>query len=204
MRSILTRWHQKVPIGSRSVLYGAHCFFIHPWFVAIAWWKLYGFPWDPRLWVAFFIHDLGYWGKPNMDRPEGETHPRWAARVMGQWFGGKWALFVLLHSRFLCQYLNCRFSRLCVADKLAVALEPWWLYLPRVWATGEYKEYMSLAQQRDPSGASDVKYASMNINTETSLKWHQSMTDYLRVWAYEHIHDAWLFARDIPLPPKED
>lgn len=33
-------------IGTKSVLYGAHCFIIHPWFVALAWWKLYGFPWD--------------------------------------------------------------------------------------------------------------------------------------------------------------
>jgi len=23
---------------------GAHCFFLHTWFVALAWWKLYGFP----------------------------------------------------------------------------------------------------------------------------------------------------------------
>jgi hypothetical protein len=22
----------------------AHCFFLHTWFVALAWWKLYGFP----------------------------------------------------------------------------------------------------------------------------------------------------------------
>lgn len=48
--------------GTKSVLFGAHCFFIHPLFVALAWWKLFGFPWDPRLWVAFFVHDLGYWG----------------------------------------------------------------------------------------------------------------------------------------------
>ena len=51
-------------IGTRSVLFGAHAFWLHPWFVAAAWWKLYGFPWDPRLWVAFFLHDLGYFGKP--------------------------------------------------------------------------------------------------------------------------------------------
>jgi hypothetical protein len=73
-------------IGTKSVLFGAHQFLIHPWFVAAAWWKLYGFPWDPRLWVAFILHDLGYWGKPNMDGPEGETHVEWAANVMGYLF----------------------------------------------------------------------------------------------------------------------
>lgn len=69
-------------IGTKSVLFGAHCFLVHPWFVAAAWYKLYGFPWDPRLWVAFFVHDLGYWGKPNMDGPEGETHVEFGALVM--------------------------------------------------------------------------------------------------------------------------
>jgi len=62
-------------IGTKSVVFGAHCFFIHPWFVFIAWWKLYGFPWDIRLWFCFFLHDLGYWGKPNIDGIEGELHP---------------------------------------------------------------------------------------------------------------------------------
>ena len=69
-------------IGTKSVLFGAHCFFLHPWFVAAAWTKLYGFPLDPRLWVAFFVHDLGYIGKPNMDGPEGERHPSTGAELM--------------------------------------------------------------------------------------------------------------------------
>jgi hypothetical protein len=69
-------------VGTKSVLYGAHCFLIHPIFVAAAWIKLYGFPWDPRLWIAFFVHDLGYWGKPNMDGSEGETHPELGAKIM--------------------------------------------------------------------------------------------------------------------------
>lgn len=75
-------------IGTKSVLYGAHCFLLHPWFVAAAWVKLYGWPWDPRIWLAFFVHDLGYWGKPNMDGPEGETHVELGAQIM-HWFDGK-------------------------------------------------------------------------------------------------------------------
>lgn len=31
-------------VGTKSVLFGAHCFFIHPVFVAIAWIKLFGWP----------------------------------------------------------------------------------------------------------------------------------------------------------------
>ena len=70
-------------IGTKSVLYGAHAFWLHPFCVAAAWWKLYGFPCDPRLWFAFFLHDIGYVGKPNMDGPEGEEHPRLGAAIMG-------------------------------------------------------------------------------------------------------------------------
>lgn len=76
-------------IGTKSVLFGAHCFFLHPLFVARAWTKLYGFPFDPRLWIAFFVHDLGYFGKPNMDGPEGETHVELGAKIMHVFDGYK-------------------------------------------------------------------------------------------------------------------
>lgn len=54
-------------VGTKSVLFGVHFFLWHPILVFIGWWKLYSFPCDPRLWVAFIVHDLGYLGKPNMD-----------------------------------------------------------------------------------------------------------------------------------------
>lgn len=84
--------------GTKSILYGAHCFFLHPIFVAVAWVKLFGWTWDPRVWVAFFVHDLGYWGKPNMDGTEGETHPELGAKIMHFFFDGwKTERFSLLH-----------------------------------------------------------------------------------------------------------
>ena len=49
-------------VGTKSVLAGAHCFFLHPFFVAWGWTKLYGLPWDVRLWACFLLHDIGYWG----------------------------------------------------------------------------------------------------------------------------------------------
>lgn len=73
-------------LGTKSVLFGAHQFLLHPLMLAAAWWKLYGFPFDPRLWVAFFVHDLGYLGKPNMDGPEGKAHPELGARIMSALF----------------------------------------------------------------------------------------------------------------------
>jgi hypothetical protein len=168
-------------VGTKSVLFGAHCFLIHPWFVALAWWKLYGFPWDPRLWVAFFVHDLGYWGRPNMDGEEGERHPIWGAALMLVLFGEEWSRFTYYHSRFLAKQDGAQFSRLCVADKLAIVLDPWWLYLPRVIATGEIREYMALAAQKE-----GAKYSGEMKDVSSRRAWYRSMQEYLGAWVSEH------------------
>jgi hypothetical protein len=164
-------------IGTKSVLYGAHCFILHPWFVAWAWWKLYGFPVDPRLWVAFFVHDLGYIGKPNMDDEEGELHPYWGACLMGFLFGKRWFDFTLYHSRFLAKRNGAQYSRLCVADKLAISLTPAWLYLPMVRATGEIVEYMKDAE-RNSNG--QIK------RQDSQLTWYLAVQEYVTRWVAEH------------------
>ena len=69
-------------IGTKSVLYGAHCVVVHPWFLAVAWWKLYGFPWDIRLWGAFGCTTSGTFSKRDMDGLDGETHVELGARIM--------------------------------------------------------------------------------------------------------------------------
>lgn len=162
-------------IGTKSVLFGAHQFFIHPWFVALAWWKLYGFPVDPRLWCAFFFHDLGYIGKPNMDGEEGERHPFVGAFFMLLLFGEAWADFTLLHSRYYAQRVGLKCSPLCVADKLAIALTPAWLYLPLVRLTGEITEYRAHATSRYGRPASDSDEA-----------WYADVQACSRAWALEH------------------
>ncbi len=43
-------------VGTKSVIGGAHCFLLHPFFVAWGWNRLFGFPMDPRLWFAFALH----------------------------------------------------------------------------------------------------------------------------------------------------
>ena len=199
-------------VGTKSILFGAHQFAIHPWFVARAWWRLYGFPWDPRLWVAFAVHDLGYWGSPNMDGPEGELHVEWGANLMNALFdrapdrtcavcwgnvwyqpeGGGWVAtcgrcyarafrwrdLCLYHSRFYAKRDGKPFSRLCVADKLAVALTPAWLYLPLVRLTGEAREYMTRDSRQD----------SKNWTPERSddRVWFARTQAWCRAWAVEH------------------
>jgi len=190
-------------IGTMSVLFGAHCAILHPWFLALAWWRLWRWravedPYlgavslrDWRLWVAFALHDLGYWGRPDMDGPEGEEHPWWAAVILGRWFGPGWLHFSAYHSRFLARRDGRPYSMLCVADKLAIAADPWWLYLPRVMASGEIHEYMRLA--RDTS----AKYGSKQHNSRdyaSRRDWHRRMTSYCRDWALTHAdgrQDTW-------------
>jgi hypothetical protein len=174
------------PIGTRSVLLGAHCIFLHPFFVARAWCKLYGFPLDPRLWFAFFLHDVGYIGQPNMDGPEGERHPIFGARIMGFLFDSydeylgrgsrEWYDFVLLHSRHFAKKLGRPFSRLCVADKLAFCVTPKWLYLPMVKFTGELDEYLANAKFGASKGV---------VNT-TPSEWWDSLSSYMQRWVAEH------------------
>lgn len=132
----------KIPVGTKSLLFGVHQFAIHPFFVALAWWKLYGFPWDPRLWVAFATHDLGYWGAANMDGLEGKMHPQVGGAIMRRLFGPEWGDMVLYHSRHYSKLMGREPSPLCAPDKLASALYPTWLYLTLATLTGEINEYM--------------------------------------------------------------
>ena len=179
-------------IGTKSVLFGAHCFFIHPWFVALGWLRLYGFPFDPRLWVAFFVHDLGYIGKPNMDGPEGEKHPEFGARIMGELFdpvtrrSGDWYYFALLHSRYYAKTLGLQPSRLCMADKLAISLTPGWLYLPMVRATGEIREYMAHASHRVVGNINITDEEKRRVTSSSEREWYAGVQSYCRRWAFAH------------------
>jgi hypothetical protein len=146
-------------VGTKSLLFGVHQVFIHPVYVFIAWWKLFGFPRDPRLWVAFIVHDWGYWGKSNMDgKDEGETHPELGAKIMHRSFDKKcekglkyisrgnecyiWYNFTLYHSRFYAKNDVHPISRLCIADKYVFCLENKWFYILRAKLSGELYEYM--------------------------------------------------------------
>jgi hypothetical protein len=245
---ILSMLQRAFPIGTRSVLWGAHCWFIHPWFVALAWWRLFGFPRDYRLWVAFFVHDLGYVGLPNIDGDEGEKHVEWGARLMHDLFDVRWELqrldapfpeevedlearidagrakashrqgdtfwfyvqvwqtqwrdLCLYHSRFYAKNAGQLPSRLCMADKLAVALEPWWLYLPRVLLSGEIHEFMAHARargkgdqgQRSKYAGEPVVCDSQRVEDPTVRQWHAGMVAYLKGWVAKHLdgsEDTW-------------
>ena len=199
-------------MGTKSVLYGAHCFFIHPWFVALGWYKLYGFRtryigldaqcrptyanllWSFPLWVSFFVHDFGYIGKPNMDGEEGEQHPKWGARLMGKLFGAPWEEFTLFHSRYFAKSAGQQPSKLCCADKMAIALTPSWLYLPMVRATGEIREYMAHATYRHEENPHITARERAALISDNELDWHTGVREYCARWAVAHADgktDTW-------------
>jgi len=158
-------------IGTKSLIYGAHAFWFHPFMVALSWWKLYGFPWDPRLWMAFFLHDIGYFGKHNMDGAEGETHPYLGASLMTLFFGKLWGSFTLRHSRSLAFTLGQVPSRLCAADKYAFVITPKGLYLWMVNLTREITEYKEHYRNQHPH--------MVEVSDEM---WHRAVSEHLFAW----------------------
>ena len=167
-------------IGTKSILFGVHCPLVHTWFVAIAWWKLYGPPWDPRLWFAFALHDIGYWGKPNMDGAEGEGHVEAGAKLMATLFGNEWGNFCRYHSRFAAKRDGRPFSRLCVADKMAAVIMPTWLYLIMARASGEIEEYMARARTKGD------KYTQFRYRVDSERAWLADFKTYINGWVREH------------------
>lgn len=130
--------------GTRSLLWGTHNPVLHGWCLFAAWRRLYGFPYDVRLWLAFLVHDVGYWGMPNINGPEGETHPSSGGDLMTRWFGEEWGLFTWCHSRHYAARIGMagRESQLCAADKLAITVLPAWCYLLIATASREIAEYV--------------------------------------------------------------
>lgn len=150
-------------IGTKSLLFGVHQFLFHPVTVGLAWRKCYN-RW-PRWyeWVAIICHDLGYWGKPNMDGVEGQTHPERGAEIayrisfkIARLLGyGAWALQLsnkvrelsLYHSTHYAQKAGKPVSELYLPDKVSVLFDPCWLYLLRSRSSGEVYEYIQNAPE---------------------------------------------------------
>ena len=156
--------------------------FIHPITVGIAWWKLYGPPLDPRLWIAFLVHDLGYLGKSSVEGPIGETHVELGAHIMQALFGASWGEFCRRHSRYYARSRGLRISRLCVADKLAFVLTPGWLYLPLARASGELAEYMEWSRERQPGSEYFTPAESARLRSSNPREWLDGLQSYTYRW----------------------
>jgi len=172
-------------VGTKSVIFGVHATLVHPFFVAYAWSRLFGFPWDPRLWVAFLVHDLGYIGKANMESSEGQQHVVLGGRIMGWLFGPEWRDFTLCHSRHWAESVGKKYSKLCLADKLAFVLTPAWLYIPMARFSGELREYMRVSSERQLGGRVSNFELSL-LKSRDPRVWLEGLKLYTRRWIEQH------------------
>ena len=172
-------------IGTKSILFGVHQFIWHPVTVARAFKWLYG-RWPDRYeWCGIIFHDLGYWGKPNIDGKEGRLHPYKGAEMAGKaaiWValqsghGPRFAAqlgahiqeWTLRHSRELSKQRNVEPSSLCWADKACCFFDPTPLYLLRSCASGEMYEFRVNARGHVPD---DFSYRDW-YNWYRLMMWH--------------------------------
>lgn len=174
-------------VGTKSLLFGVHQFLLHPLFLAMGWNRLYGTPLSFRLWYCFFLHDIGYIGKTDMDGEfEGQTHPELGAKIIAKLFGEEWGNFCLLHSRFYAKSKNRAHSKLCTVDKLAFCYYPPKLFIFLARLSGEmdfYREFSKDANEFE------------DLDKMTDLEWYHALKLYtLRVVIktnrnyYDHVH----------------
>jgi hypothetical protein len=135
-------------LGTRSLLYGAHQFILHPIFVLLAWRRVYNglpLPGSPltRALVAL-VHDWGYWGCHTIDGRDGAYHPVIGAGIVRRLTRSDWWYDeTLLHSRWFAARQGRNPSTFCWVDKLSVALMPSWLWASLALLSGEGQEYLN-------------------------------------------------------------
>jgi hypothetical protein len=170
-------------IGTKSLLAGAHCLLIHPLFVWRAWWRLFGVPWDPRVVCGCFLHDIGYFGRDEIEGTTGDEHVLLGARLMGWLFGPEWADECVRHSRSWCKRTGLPVSRLGLADKLAFAIIPAWLYIPMARWSGELAEYMQASKERRNESFTEAELRL--LNSKDSREWLEGLQRYTLRWVQQ-------------------
>lgn len=81
-------------------------------------------------------------------------------------------------------------SRLCLADKLAFASAPAWLYLPMARWTGELREYMTRSRERQAGDNDFTADEDRLVRSEVPEEWLRGLQSYTRRWVERH-RDAW-------------
>lgn len=142
-------------LGTKTLLFGVHGFFIHPILVLIAWVKIYHeFP-SWRELVCIIIHDWGYWGKTTLKDKDGDNHPEFGANLAGKWFGKEWHDFVLGHSNFYIIRHGVSRSKLLAPDKYWHCIIPIWFYKIISVPSGEWNHYRSVTNARQVGPLTD-------------------------------------------------
>ena len=173
-------------LGTKSLLWGAHAFFLHPFMVARGWWHLWGAPRDPKLWMCFLLHDIGYLGQLEMDGEGSENHVRLGAEIVRWLCGDRYADECYRHSRLWCRLNGLTISRLCLADKMAFVLTPAWLYLPMAKASGELQEYMDRSREQKQLASYSVEELRL-IRSDRPVEWLTGLQMFTDRWVQVQI-----------------
>ena len=143
-------------LGTKTLLFGVHQVIIHPLLVTISWIRLYhSFPNWKEL-FCIFIHDWGYWGKPNLKNADGDTHPQLGANIAEKLLGSEWRDFILGHSSFYVVRNNIKASKLLAPDKYFHCLIPLWAYKILAVPTGEFRHYRDIKHCRQVADQSET------------------------------------------------
>lgn len=81
-------------------------------------------------------------------------------------------------------------SRLCLADKLAFALAPAWVYLPMAQWTGELEEYMMRSRERQAGDRGFTEEEVRLIGSVNSEEWLRGLQSYTLRWV-DRNQDQW-------------
>ena len=81
-------------------------------------------------------------------------------------------------------------SRLRLADKMAFALTPVWLYLPMARWTGELQEYMLRSRERQAGDNGFTAEEELLVRSEVPKEWLRGLQSYTLRWVDRH-RDQW-------------
>ena len=175
------------------------CWCTHSWFGTHG--QSYsGFPGTSAYFAPAFLHDIGYLHRAEMDGPNGEEHVVLGARIMGWLFGPEWADECYRHSRYWSKRMGLPVSRLCLADKLAFAITPAWMYIPMARWTGELDEYMQRSKERQAGDQSFTDEEITLLNSGDPHAWLRGLQSYTLRWVEQH-HVEFLKDRSIRATP---
>lgn len=141
-------------LGTKTMLFGVHQLFVHPFLVTISWILLYKSLPSYKELFCIFIHDWGYFGKKDLKGADGDTHPELGANIAGKLLGKKWGDFILGHSTFYAARKEIGVSKLMAPDKYWHCIVPYWLYALLSIPTGEMKHYRKLNHARQVANGS--------------------------------------------------
>lgn len=146
-------------VGTKSLLFGVHAIWFHPFVVARAWKLVHKRRPTINEWICIITHDWGYFGCENCDGEQGKRHPERGAAIAQKlvyyWrriCGDSWvvAYYVSIEAKYLTLYHSSSYARehgakpsaLFLPDKCSILFEPSAWYLFRAKLSKEVYEYI--------------------------------------------------------------